>query len=463
MRTLLLLALLPALSAAEGVPLQDAAPRRPNVLFIAVDDLNAWTGALKGHPQAKTPHLDRLAARGVLFTRAYCTAPACNPSRASLLTGVRPSSSGVYHNDQPWREPLKHAVTLPRHFKDHGYRVLGGGKIFHGGFDDRASWDDYAKLPGANPHPEKVPANGIPKTAHFDWGPVAADDSQMPDHRLASWASEVLSKRSEQPLFLAVGFVKPHLPWFVPRKWFDLFPEESIVLPDVDPDDLNDVPTAGRKMARPEGDHAKVLAANQWKAAVRGYLAAIAFMDAQLGRVLDALDAGPYAKDTIVMLWGDHGWHLGEKQHWRKFALWEEATRAPLVVSAPGVTPSAARCDRPVDFLGIYPTLVELCGLPAPKTLEGASFAALLRDPAAAWERPALTTHGKGNHALRTERWRYIRYADGTEELYDHEADLQERTNLSSRPEHAAAKMGLAARLPTADAPDAPRSGQKEE
>jgi arylsulfatase A-like enzyme len=463
MRIIALLALLPAPSIAEGLAAQDAAPKRPNVLFIAVDDLNAWTGALQGHPQAKTPNLDRLAARGVLFTRAYCTAPACNPSRASLLTGVRPSSSGVYHNDQPWKEPLKDAVTLPRHFKDHGYRVVGGGKIFHGGFDDRASWDDYAKLPGPNPHPEKVPANGIPKTAHFDWGPVAVDDAQMPDHRLAGWAAEVLSKRSEQPLFLAVGFVKPHLPWFVPKKWFEMFPEESIVLPDVDPDDLNDVPTPGRKMARPEGDHAKVLAAGQWKAAVRGYLAAIAFMDAQLGRVLDALDAGPYAKDTIVMLWGDHGWHLGEKQHWRKFALWEEATRAPLLVAAPGTTPSGSRCDRPVDFLGIYPTLVELCGLPAPKTLEGSSFAPLLRDPGAAWERPALTTHGKGNHALRTERWRYIRYADGAEELYDHAADPRERVNLSSRPEHAALKAELAAGLPAADAPDAPRSERKGE
>ena len=439
MRTLLL-----ALLLAGG---QD----RPNVLFIAVDDLNDWVGCLKG--VAKTPNLDRLAARGVNFTRAYCAAPACNPSRAALLTGVRPSTSGVYHNDQPWKGPLKGAVTLSQHFRNHGYAAIGGGKLFHGGYDDPSSWDDYAKLPGKSPHPEKTPVNGIPKAGHFDWGAVDAADEDMPDHRLATWAGEVLKREHQKPFFLAVGFVKPHLPWYVPKKYFDLYPAD-VALPKTNEKDLDDVPPAGRRMARPEGDHAAVLKAEQWQPAVRAYLAAISFMDAQLGRVLDALEASGRAKDTLVVLWGDHGWHLGEKSHWRKFALWEEATRAPLLIAGPGV--AAGRCGRTVDFMDLYPTLTELCGLPAREGVAGKSLAPLLKDPAAAWDRPALTTHGKGNHAVRSERWRYIRYADGSEELYDHEADPLEWTNLAGKPETDKVRAELARWLPEKDAPDAP-------
>ena len=221
----------------------------PNVLFIAVDDLNAWIGALGGHPQAKTPNLDRLAARGVLFTRAYCAAPACNPSRAALLTGIRPSTSGVYHNDQPWRPAMKSAVTLPAHFRKNGYATWAGGKIYHGGYEDADAWDERMKGGGGQPHPPRMPANGIPKAGHFDWAPLDVADEEMPDHRLATWAGEVLSREHAQPFFLAVGFVKPHLPWYAPKKYFDLHPLESVALPDTDPKDLDDVPPAGVRTA----------------------------------------------------------------------------------------------------------------------------------------------------------------------------------------------------------------------
>jgi arylsulfatase A-like enzyme len=453
------LVLLASLLAAAAPP----AAEKSNVLFIPVDDLNDWVGALGGHPDVKTPNLDRLAARGVLFTNAHCAAPACNPSRAALLTGVRPSTSGVYHNSQPWRPVLKDAVTLPQHFMANGYVAVGGGKIFHGGFDEAASWNDYFKRRTKAHAPAKAPVNGIPKAGHFDWGPVDAQDEDMPDSNMVDWAIEFLNRKHEKPFFLAAGFVKPHLPWYVPRKYFDLYPLDKVTLPKVDPRDLDDVPAAGRKMARPEGDHRSVVQTDNWRKAVQGYLASISFMDAQLGRLIDGLDKSPHAANTVVVLWGDHGWHLGEKEHWRKFALWERATKAPLLVVAPGLTRPGGRCDRPVDFMGLYPTLVELCGLPAGKDQEGVSLVPLLKDPSAPWTRPALTTHGRNNHAVRSDRYRYIRYGDGSEELYDHASDPDEWTNLASKPEMAKVKEELAAFLPKANAADAPAGSGKDE
>lgn len=430
------------------------ADARPNVLFLAIDDLNDWTGFLRGHPQASTPNLDRLASRGVVFDRAYCAAPACNPSRTALLTGIRPSTSGVYLNPQPWRAAMPDAVTLPQHFMAAGYEVLGGGKIFHGPFNDPASWHQYFDRP-SDPKPEGTPVNGIPRTAHFDWGPVDVPDESMGDHQVVDWAIEQLSQDRAAPLFLAVGLYRPHLPWYVPKSYFDAFPIETIQRPQVPDDDLDDLPPAGIAMARPEGDHRKVLEHEQWDLAVQGYLASIAFADHQVGRLLDALDRSPIAENTIIVTWGDHGWHLGEKQHWRKFALWEEATRVPLLITAPGVGAVGVRCDRTVSLMDLYPTLIELCGLPERPELEGRSLAPLLREPSRSWEHPALTTHGRGNHAVRSERWRYIRYRDGSEELYDHEADPMEWRNLAEAPEYLAIKAGLAAIVPKEEAPNA--------
>lgn len=448
------LLLLAGLAGARAGLAQPEGGDRPNVLMIAVDDLNDWIGALDGYADVKTPNLDRLAQRSVLFEKAYCPAPACNPSRAALLTGVRPSTSGVYHNNQPWRPVLRDAVTLPQYFRTQGYQVLGGGKIFHGSFNDKESWDEYRGV-SRSPEPRRKPLNGLGRTGHFDWGPVDAADEDMGDYKLADWAIQQLRGRRRQPFFLAVGFVRPHLPWYVPRHYFDLYPLSSIKLPKVDANDLEDVPEMGRQIARPNGDHRRVVEAGEWEKAVQGYLASISFADAMLGRVLDELERSPHAKNTYVVLWGDHGWHLGEKQHWRKFALWEEATRTPLFIGGPGIKP--ARTSRPVNLMDMYPTLVELSGLPEKPGLEAKSLVPLLKNPKAKWENPALTTHGRGNHAVRSERWRYIRYSDGSEELYDHQADPLEWKNLAGDPKQAKTKAELSRWLPRQDAPDAPQ------
>ncbi|MCC9607055.1 sulfatase-like hydrolase/transferase [Blastopirellula sp. JC732] len=427
---------------------------KPNVLFIAVDDLNDWVHCLGGHPQTKSPNVDRLAAKGMLFERAYCSAPACNPSRASLLTGIAPFTSGVYHNDQPWRPAMPDAITLPQFYQQNGYEVIGCGKLFHGSYREEKGFDEYLKQTG-DPKPKQTPVNGIPNTSHFDWGPIDAKDAEMSDYQMVDFAIEQLQKKHDKPLFLACGIYRPHLPWYVPQEYFDHFPLDQIQLPQIKEDDLADVPEAGVKIAKPSGDHKKVIETDNYAKAVQGYLASIEFADAQIGRLIAALEASPYADNTIIVLWGDHGWHLGEKLHWRKFALWEEADRVPLLIVAPGVTTPEQRCERTVTLLDLYPTLADLCGLTPPKEVAGKSLAPLLKDPTAAWDRPAVTTHGRNNHAVRDERWRYIRYADGSEELYDHQEDPQEWTNVADLPENDAVKKRLAKWLPTTNAKDA--------
>jgi arylsulfatase A-like enzyme len=444
---------IPCLTACAS---PSAEKEKPNVLFIAVDDLNDWTEIFGGYPGVKTPNLARLANRGQVFTRAYCSAPASNPSRASLLTGIRPSSSGVYHNDQPWRPALPDAVTLPQYFTANGYEVEGTGKIFHNSYNDPASWPLYHAV-----EPSPVPP-GSPflKKAHFDWAPVQVSDEEMGDYKNISYAVDFLDKKDHGAFFLAVGFTRPHLPWYVPQKYFDLYPLDKIKRPDVIENDLEDIPEAGVRIAKPEGDHRFVVENNQWEKAIQGYLASITFFDAQLGRVLDALDTSAYKDNTIIVLFGDHGWHLGEKEHWRKFALWEEATRVPLIIVAPGITGTDTQSERTVNLIDIYPTLVELCRLPAKKELEGTSIVPLLKHPQAKWEQPSLTTHGLGNHSLRSERWRYTRYADGSEELYDHDKDPNEWLNLAKNEAFTDVKKDLSKWLPKTDAPDA--KSQKE-
>ena len=437
-----------------------------NVLFIGIDDLNDWIGCLGGNPDVKTPNIDRLAARGVLFTSAHCAAPACNPSRAALMTGIRPSTSGVYHNPQPWRKSavLEKAVTLPQHFMAHGYRVMGSGKMFHGAFPDPQSWHEYwpskTRQSPSSPMPSGRPLSGIPKTAHFDWGPVDADKTEMGDWKVADYVISQLKKKHGSPFFLACGIYRPHLPWYVPQEYFDLYPLDKITLPMIKEDDLDDVPPIGREMSGGR-DHRNVMKYDQWRKAVQGYLASISFTDECVGRVLDALDRSDYAENTIIVFWADHGWHLGEKLHWRKFALWEEATHNPLVFVVPGVTQPNQRCTRPVSLMDIYPTLVDLCGLTPQEQLEGQSLRPLLENPQRAWARPALTTHGKDNHSIRSERWRYIRYSDGTEELYDHQKDKLEWKNIASDPQYNEVKEQLAQWLPKVNVQEIPPKKRK--
>jgi arylsulfatase A-like enzyme len=290
--------------------------------------------------------------------------------------------------------------------------------------------------------------------------PVDLPEEKLVDYQSASYGVAQLGRTHDRPFFIAVGFHRPHLPWAAPRKYFDLFPLDSIRLPTTHANDLADLPKEGVQMAKP-GEFAAIRDLGKWRESVRAYLASIAFVDAQLGRVLDALEQSPHRANTIICLWSDHGWHLGEKEHWRKSTLWEEATRSPLIWVAPGVTSPGSVCARPVDFLGIYPTLCDLAGLPAPKHLQGVSLQPLLADATAPWDRPALSTMKLGNHAVRTDRWRYIRYAGGGEELYDHQADPHEWTNLASLPEHTMIKAELARHLPSANSPGGKANANK--
>lgn len=426
-----------------ALAVQAAEARKPNVLFIAVDDLNDWVGFLDGNAQTITPNLDRLAARGTKFTRAYCAAPLCNPSRAALMTGIRPFTSGVYTNSNDWRPVVSQDLPLTTAFRRAGYYVAGAGKIYHESFSRPSEWDDYLSSPGKDPEP--VGDTGV---GGIKFAPLDCKDEDLREWKLVNYGIEQLEKKRDKPLFLTIGLYKPHMPWNVPRKYYDLHPLDKIVLPEAPPEDLDDVPPAGIKMAKPDGDHKQILESGRWKEAVQAYLAAISFTDGQIGRLLDALDKSPERDNTIIVLWGDHGWHLGEKQHWRKFTLWEEATRAPLIWVVPGVTAAGTECNRAVDFMSIYPTLTDLAGIPTPKHVEGTSLKGLLKNPASEWSQPAITTFGFNNHAVRTDGWRYIRYENGDEELYDETADPKEWTNLAGRAEYAAKKAELAALLP---------------
>ncbi|MDZ4403140.1 sulfatase [Prosthecobacter sp.] len=425
------------------------AQSKPDVLFIAVDDLNDWVSYLGGHPQTKTPNIDRLVARGTAFTNSHCAAPACNPSRAALMSGLRPWQTGVYTNNDPAQGVLKDVNTINRHFLANGYNTRGGGKIYHGyGSEGRTdSWTEWAGLfPSIKEHEENM--NGLNR-GHFDWGPVEGKPADMGDYKLTDWAiNHLKTAPTDKPLFLGVGYVKPHLPWYVPQEYFDRFPLADIKLPVTKENDLDDVPAAGKRMAGAEGDHASVLKGDQWKKAVQAYLATISFLDDQVGRLLDGLDQSPRKDKTIIVWWTDHGWHLGEKEHWRKFALWEKATRTSMAIVAPGVSKPGSKTDAPVDYTNLYPTLCELTGLPLPDHVKGASLMPLLKDPAAKWNDVAVCTHGKGNHAVRDAQWRYIRYADGSEELYDHSKDPYEWTNLAGEVGMSDLKAKLGAVLP---------------
>jgi arylsulfatase A-like enzyme len=452
---------------AEGL-VQAAQP--PNVLFIAVDDLNDWIGCLGGHAQTKTPNFDRLAKSGVLFKNAYCPAPSCNPSRVAILSGVPPHRSGLYQNTQKLREVMPQAELLPRWFSRHGYWSAGSGKLLHYVIDPQ-SWDDYfPEKSKDNPfprtfNPPKRPVN-LPRAGAWqyietDWAALDLTDEQFGgDWLVTKWVGEQLGEKvasalaetdaskmrlKSHPLFLACGIYRPHEPWFVPKRYFEPFPLDSIQLPPgVKEGDLDDVPPVGQKIAR-NRYFPHIQQHQQWKQGIQAYLASIHYADAMLGRVLDALEKSPYRDNTIVVLWSDHGWHLGEKEHWQKFTGWRACARVPLMVRVPkGVTglPEGTRagsvCTRPVSLVDLFSTLTELCGVPAKPDIESRSLVPLLRDVAAPWPHAALThLDVPENYALSTERWRYIHYHDGGEELYDIETDPHEWTNLAAKPEHA--------------------------
>jgi arylsulfatase A-like enzyme len=445
-----------------------------DVLFIAVDDLNDWVGYLGGHPQTQTPNIDRLAARGMAFMNAQSPSAVCNASRSAILTGLHPSTTGIYGNAPDWRsvEILNDKQTLPGYFRSNGYDTRGAGKIFHAhtyrengmaGFNDPNGWDDfYPSLDRQLPDefgPYSIPANGNDVGGRsFDWAGLVAEDFAMADGQVTQWVSDRLVEPSEGPRFLAAGIYRPHLPWYVPQAYFDRFPLEDIVLPPQFQGDLDDLSaTATRSYLNSVEAHRWVLETGKWQEGVQAYLASINFADAMVGQLLDALDASGRADRTIIVLWGDHGFHLGEKERWRKFTLWKESLHVPFIVVAPGVTTPGSTTDWPVSLLDIYPTLVELAGLERPEYLEGNSLVRLLRNPSMDWDYPTVSTYGYENHAVVSSTYKLIRYADGSEELYDTSDDPNEWTNLAGDPRFDAQLMRLATYLPGDPAPDGAR------
>jgi arylsulfatase A-like enzyme len=467
-------ALLYLLAAVPNLPADDG--QQPNVLFISVDDLNDWIGCLGGHPQAKTPNIDRLAASGTLFTNAHCAAPACNPSRTAIMTGISPHKSGLYDNRQKMRELLPDAELMPKYFSRHGYWSAGSGKILHY-FIDAQSWDKYyppketedpfPRTLYPQKRPVSLPRGGPWQYIETDWAALDATDEEFGgDWLVSKWIGEQLSKQHDKPFFLACGIYRPHEPWFVPKQYFDQFPIEQIELPPgYKEDDLADLPPAGRKRG-PNRYFPHIRKHGQWKQGIQGYLASIAFADAMIGRVLQALQQGPNRDNTIVVLWSDHGWHLGEKQHWQKYTAWRVCTRVPLIVrvpaGAPGLpqgTKAGSKCDRPVNLLSLYPTLTALAGLPNKETNDGPSLVPLLEDPTDDWPHVSITYLNKpGNYGLSNDRWRYIEYDNGDRELYDTETDRYEWVNLAERPEHAQKIANLRALAPESFAKFVPAS-----
>ncbi|MBT3635782.1 MAG: sulfatase [Opitutae bacterium] len=429
------------------------ASSKPNVLFLAIDDLNDWIGCLGGHPQVKTPNLDRLAARGTLFTNAHCQAPVCNPSRTSVMLGLRPSTTGIYSLQPSFKTVPKFAdhVTIPKAFQANGYATSTLGKIYHGSFLPKGEFDKTgprAKLP--NRFPKKKFVDTPQNHRLVDWGIWPPKDSDQLDYHTAEWAVGELSKKPKDPFFMAVGFFRPHVPLYASQKWFDLYPEESLVLPHIRRNDRQDTPRFSWyihwKLPEPR---LKFLDQNkQLKNKVRSYLASVSFVDAQVGRVLDALEASGLEDNTIVACWSDHGYHLGEKEITGKNTLWDPSTRVPMMFAGPGIS-KGARCERPAELLDLYPTLAELCQLKSvPKNIEGLSLVPQLKDAKAPRTRPAITSHGPGNNSARSETHRYIRYADGSEELYDIRKDPHEFKNLASDPKTKELRKKLAAYFP---------------
>ncbi|OYP36109.1 sulfatase [Rhodopirellula sp. MGV] len=422
----------------------------PNVLFVAVDDLNHWLTFMGRNPQARTPNFDRLAKMGLAFTNAYCAVPACEPSRCALMGGQRPWVTGCYRNGDKWKQYQPAGNGLSAQFLKAGYHVAGAGKIYHSMAYHPSEWTEYMSKEGLSSN-----GPGVQKMDgyHVDKQHPNLKDDDLIDWHTTDYCIEQLKADHGKPFFIACGLYKPHLPFVVPRKYYDAFPLESIQLPPHREDDLSDIPPAGVRMAGPSGDHAKFLKSGRWKAAIQSYLATCAYTDMNLGRLLDAYEQSPQRDNTILVLWTDHGWSFGEKEHWRKFALWEEPTRTPMIWVVPGVTKPDTRCAATVDHMNIYPTLCELAGLPKPSHVTGYSMTELLEDPAAKWDYPAITTHGFNNHAVRTDQFRYIRYANGDEELYASQDDPYEWTNLASDPEYAATKRELAKWLPKKQVP----------
>ncbi len=455
---------------AAAAPVDAQAPppiapdARPNILLVVFDDLNDWTGPTKGHPQAFTPSLDSIAQRGANFTSTHVQAPLCNSSRSSFLSGLRPSTTGVYALQPSLRTALSNYpelrdhVTLPGYFTAAGYQTIAVGKIFHTLEEEHRAREFNTWIPGGRAaRPAQRLARGDQGGTLVDWGVYPERDEDAGDYKTADLAIEQLKTVSrDRPFFLAVGFALPHVPVYAPQKWFDRIPADQVVLPPSTQGDRDDTPPFSWflhwKLPEPRWSWYEKF--DEGANFVRAYLAGTTFVDAQLGRLLAALRESGLDENTIVVAFGDHGYHLGEQEISGKNTLWERSTHVPLVIAGPGVPRRIV--DDPVELLDLYPTLAELAGLPPPSGVEGLSLVPQLHGEART--RPAITTHNKDNHAVRTKDWRYIRYADGSEELYDRRVDPNEWTNLAGQPAYRSVIEELAASVPGLNRPAVPGS-----
>lgn len=430
----------------------------PNVLFIAVDDLNTEVGFL-GDAHAKTPNMDRLAEQSTVFSRAYCQSPICGPSRSSLLTGRYPHHTGLYSLDPLFRdvEALLEVVSLPQYFRNNGYWSATVGKIYHSKPDPESFDTIHGWMGGFGPFPEKTIHldSDLPVHPYYDWGAFLADE-ETADYKVAQSACGFIEKvsKADEPFFISVGFFRPHCPLYAPQRWFDLHPiEECVPLPDQSAD-LTDIPAYAHKLVSYYGrqNYNRFLRENGRAASfIQAYRACVSFTDHCIGQVLDALEKSGQADNTIVVLFGDHGVQNGKKNLWYKRTLWEASTQVPLVIK-PANASAGQTVKTPVGLIDLYPTLCELAGLELAPGLEGISLAGLMRGEKQARD-PVLSIFGPGNFALRSDRWRYIRYADGSEELYDHRVDSEERTNLALNPEYEAVLVKFRPRVPTQSKP----------
>lgn len=418
---------------------------KSNILFIVIDDMNDWIGCLGGHPDAKTPHLDAFSRHSMMFTSAYCTSPLCGPSRAAFLSGMRASTTGVYNNTDHYHEKLADVENMPLFFKDHGYYSFGAGKVFHGAYPQY--WNEFVERAPRMYHRGQPKKNGTNIPGIFDWASLDIDDSQMDDYRMAQFAIDKLNEHHDKPFFLACGIYRPHVPWYAPQKYFDMHPIDQITMPVIKENDLDDIPPAGIRCANLVYTK-EVEKTGKTRQAVQAYLASVSFADAQVGRILKTLENSEYWNNTIIVILGDHGLHLGEKNKWHKDTLWEEACRAPLFIRVPGITDPHPVCDKTVSFLDLYPTLVSLCGFERPVHLEGRDITPLLKNPDSYWNHPSVTHRRAGQVAIRDNRWRYILYENGDEELYDHSKDPYEWINLAQNPKYDSIKRKLRLHIP---------------
>ncbi len=438
-----------------GFHLSAQNPSSPyNVLFIGVDDLNDYVGFMDGHPQALTPNMDRLAEESVIFTNAHCPAPKCAPSRSALMTGVYPHEEYVpvprYFRDVP---SLSDVITLPQHFKNNDYTTLSIGKLFHhwdgDGADIPQSWTFHKSLMGdktgyLNTGPFALPIEesmlyGDPCMLENNFtvppiGPIDVPTEDYVETHSARWAAQRLGSEYNKPFFLSCGFFKPHIPLYVPQEWFDLFEDTDIEFPPINYEDYDDIPEYALNFAY-TFQFGKYDECEIKDELILAYLANVAYVDYCIGIILDALDNSIYKDNTIVVLWSDHGHHQGEKLHFSKNTLWEESTRVPFLMKIPNYSQNGQRVDSPVNLMDIYPTLTEICNLPPIET-GGRSLLPLMDDPRNKWDYPSITTLDTFNHSIRTRDWRYIRYKNGSEELYNLPTDPQEWDNLIGAANH---------------------------